>query len=52
MDARNFQFLFYGLAAAWLIVMLYVLTLAQRGRKIRQEIERVKQMIEHGEHRP
>jgi CcmD family protein len=50
MDQRNFQFLFYGLAAAWLIVTLYIVSLAQRGRKIRQEIDRLKQMIDHGDH--
>jgi CcmD family protein len=51
MDPRNFQFLFYGLAAAWLIVMVYILTLAQRGRKIREEIDRVKQMMREGDQR-
>ncbi len=51
MDQRNFQFLFYGLGAAWLIVTLYIVTLAQRGRKIRSEIERVKQMLGEGENR-
>lgn len=38
-----------GLSAAWLIVMVYVLILAQRSRKIRQEIERVRQMVEQKE---
>jgi CcmD family protein len=42
---RNFQFLFYGLAAAWAIVILYVLSLAQRNSKIRQELDRVKRMV-------
>ncbi len=42
---RNFQFLFFGLTAAWAIVILYLLVLGQRNRKIRQELERVKRMV-------
>jgi hypothetical protein len=42
---RNFQFLFFGLTAAWAIVILYLLALAQRNRKIRLELERVKRMV-------
>ena len=51
MDERNFQYLFYGLTAAWLIVTLYIVSLARRGQKIRQEIDRVKQMLGEGENR-
>ncbi|MGH9629012.1 MAG: CcmD family protein [Bryobacteraceae bacterium] len=46
MDARNFTFMFYGFAAAWLIVVIYVVTLVLRESKIRQEIDRLKKMIE------
>ena len=42
---RNFQFLFFGLTAAWAIVVLYLLVLSQRNSKIRQELDRVKRMV-------
>jgi CcmD family protein len=44
--ARNFQFLAYGLVAAWAILVVYVLTLAARGRNIQKQIETLKRMIE------
>ena len=34
MDARNFTFMFYGFLAAWLIVLLYVVSLARRGARV------------------
>ena len=34
MDTRNFTFMFYGFLAAWLILVVYVLSLASRERKI------------------
>ena len=40
MDSRNFAFMFYGFAAAWLIVLVYVLTLVRRGRRLREELKR------------
>ena len=40
MDNRNFQFMFYGFAAAWLIVFVYVLTLVRRGGRLRAELKR------------
>ena len=45
MDARNFQYLVYGLTAAWLILMLYVLWLARREGSIRQEMARLREML-------
>ena len=51
MDPRNFQFMFYGLAAAWLVVVIYGLTLLARERKINDEIKRLKSMIEDREHK-
>jgi CcmD family protein len=45
MDARNFTFMFYGFLAAWLIVLLYVVSLARRGARLRKELEDVKQLI-------
>jgi len=38
--------MFYGFLAAWLIVLLYVVMLALRERKLRRELDRVRQMVE------
>ena len=46
MDQRNFQYMFYGLLAAWLIVVIYVVLLALRERRLYRELERVKRMVE------
>lgn len=46
MDERNFQYMFYGFAAAWLILVLYVLSLLNRGRKLQGEIDTLKRMME------
>jgi CcmD family protein len=45
MDARNFTYMFYGFLAAWLIVLLYVVSLARRGARLKKELEDVKQLI-------
>ncbi len=45
MDARNFTFMFYGFLAAWLIVLLYVISLARRGARLRKELEDVKHLL-------
>ena len=45
MDARNFTFMFYGFTAAWLIVLIYVITLARRGSRLRRELENVKNLV-------
>ncbi len=37
--------MFYGFAAAWLVVVLYLVYLARREQKIRQELNRLKNMI-------
>jgi CcmD family protein len=41
--------MFYGFAAAWLLVVVYVLTLVSRERKLRDEMLRLKNMIETGD---
>ena len=46
MDQRNFTFLFYGFAAAWAIIAVYLLFLVNRERRIRNQIEGLKQMLE------
>ncbi len=48
-EVRNFEFMFYGFLAAWLIVMLYVVSIAARERKLRREIDRVKRLLEQRE---
>ncbi len=49
MDVRNLTFLFYGFTAAWLIVIVYVISIASRERKLRQELDRVKRLVEERE---
>jgi CcmD family protein len=44
-EVRNFQFLFYGFSAAWLLVMLYIIYLVRREKKIQAELTRLKNMI-------
>jgi len=45
MDARNFTFMFYGFLAAWLIVLIYVVSLARRGARLTKELEDVKHLV-------
>ncbi len=49
MDARNFTFMFYGFLAAWLIVLVYVVSLARRGARLTKELEDVKQLVASGQ---
>ena len=42
---RNITFMFYGFLAAWLIVLLYVMSLARRGARLKKELEDVKQLV-------
>jgi CcmD family protein len=45
-DARNFMYMFYGFAAAFVILVVYVVSLALRERKLSSEIDRVRRMVE------
>jgi CcmD family protein len=45
-EARNFTYMFYGFAAAFLILVVYVVSLALRERKLKREIDRVRRMVE------
>lgn len=45
MDPRNPTFMFYGFVAAWLIVLLYVISLARRGARLKKELENVKELV-------
>jgi len=46
MDARNFTYMFYGFTAAFLVLLLYVILLASRERGLRNELDRVRRMVE------
>lgn len=41
--------MFYGFTVAWLIVVIYVLTIVARERRLRGELDRVRRMIEDRE---
>jgi CcmD family protein len=43
---QNYTFMFYGFTVAWLVVIIYVISIALRERKLRDELERVKKMVE------
>jgi len=45
-DARNFTYMFYGFAAAFVILVVYVVSLVLRERKLIHEIDRVRRMVE------
>ncbi len=45
MDQRNFTFMFYGFAAAWAILALYVVSLVSRSRKLQDQLETLKRTL-------
>ena len=49
MDTPNYTFMFYGFLAAWMVVIVYIISMALRERKLRQELDRVKRMVEDRE---
>ncbi len=49
MDARNFTYMFYGFAAVWVIVVVYVISLVMREGKLRRELDGVRRMLEDKE---
>ena len=49
MDAINLRFLFYGYSAAWIIMLGFVILLIGRGKKIDQELTRLKSMVQDRE---
>jgi CcmD family protein len=49
MDERNFLFLFYGLAAVWILLAGYVLTLAARERRLERRLDTLRRMLEQRE---
>ena len=42
-------FLFYGYAAAWIIVLGFILMLVRRGQRIDHELSRLKALVEDKE---
>lgn len=52
MDERNFLYMFYGFAAAWLIMALYVIALVRREKALRKQLDRLRHMLEHQEKKP
>jgi CcmD family protein len=46
MDTRNFTFMFYGFLAAWLILVIYVLSLVSRERKITEQLKGLKGLLD------
>ncbi|HTS31965.1 MAG TPA: hypothetical protein VMH81_39110 [Bryobacteraceae bacterium] len=43
---RNYEFLSYGLTAAWVILVGYVLMMVARERNLKREIANLKAMLE------
>jgi len=46
MDARNFTFMVYGFAAAWLILAAYIISLVAREKRLQREMDTLRRMIE------
>ncbi|HLJ17185.1 MAG TPA: CcmD family protein [Bryobacteraceae bacterium] len=49
MDSRNFEYMFYGFLAAWLLIVIYVVTLVVREHRLKRELDQVKAMLEDRE---
>ena len=49
MDARNFTYMFYGFAAAWLILAVYVSSLVLRENRLKQQMDTLRRMVEDKE---
>lgn len=45
MDQRNFTYMFYGFAAAWTILSLYVLLLVSREKRIKEQLTHLRRML-------
>ena len=46
MDIRNVTYMFYGLATAWLVLVIYVLLLVGREKNLRRQLDSLKRMVE------
>jgi len=47
--ARNFQSLFWGLLAAWLVLCAYLVWLVARENRTRRQLESLRRMLEDKE---
>lgn len=45
MDQRNFTYMFYGFAAVWILLALYVVSLVARGRDLRAQLDTLKRTL-------
>ena len=43
---RNYEFLSYGLVAAWIILVVYVLMMVGRQNKLKREIANLRAMLD------
>jgi CcmD family protein len=47
--SRESEFIFTAFTVAWLILIVYVVTLVLRERRLRKELDRVRRMVEGAE---
>ncbi len=45
-DNRNFRYMFYGFLAAWLVLVIYVISLISRERGLKKQIDDLRRMVE------
>ncbi len=45
-DNRNFRYMFYGFVAAWLVLVIYVISMVSRENTLKRQVENLKQMLE------
>jgi CcmD family protein len=43
---ENLKWLWYAFSVAWILVVLYVASLSRREKKLREELEALKSMVE------
>lgn len=43
---KEYQFVFTGFTVAWLILVVYALTLLRREHRLKRELDRVRRMVE------
>jgi CcmD family protein len=48
MDPREYNYIFMGFLAAWLIIVAYVASIVLRERRLKRELDRVRRMVEEG----
>jgi hypothetical protein len=45
-DNRNFRYMFYGFLAAWMVLVIYVISLVSRERGLRKQMDDLRRMVE------